>query len=166
MATISLKLFEFYNLDAELNGVTNQKTNEVVNKGLLQEKLSLVTKYWLSDLGKKAAAEKLAIDELKNDLIRKYGKPDDQGGITIPLTIDELDLDGQPVLDDISANGERVNKKILNPDFQAFNEEFNTLLKTEKELTYHDFSIEDFAKVETTDNFPTFFELLTNVKPA
>ena len=58
MEKISLKLFEFYNLDAELNGLTNQQTGEKIASGLIQEKLSLVTKYWLTELGKKVAAEK------------------------------------------------------------------------------------------------------------
>jgi len=44
MEKISLKLFEFYNLDAELNGLTNQQTGEKIASGLVQEKLSLVTK--------------------------------------------------------------------------------------------------------------------------
>ena len=49
MEKISFKLFEFYNLDSELNGVTNQQTGEVVSKGVLSEKIKLTTKYWLSD---------------------------------------------------------------------------------------------------------------------
>ena len=73
MEKISLKLFEFYNLDAELNGLTNQQTGEKIASGLIQEKLSLVTKYWLTELGKKVAAEKATIEELKNDLIKKFG---------------------------------------------------------------------------------------------
>ena len=42
MEKITLKLFEFYNLDAELNGLTNQGTGEVIAAGLLREKLPLV----------------------------------------------------------------------------------------------------------------------------
>jgi hypothetical protein len=53
MEKITLKLFEFYNLDAELNGAINQQTGAKISSGLLQEKLPLVTKYWLSDLGRK-----------------------------------------------------------------------------------------------------------------
>jgi N-methylhydantoinase B/oxoprolinase/acetone carboxylase alpha subunit len=93
MEKITLKLFEFYNLDAELNGMTNQQTGEKLASGLLQEKLSLVTKYWLTDMAKKVAAEKAAVEELKNDLIKKYGKEDDKGGISIPMIIDELDTE-------------------------------------------------------------------------
>ena len=61
MEKISLKLYEFYNLESELNGVTNQQTGEKISAGLLAEKLKLTTKYWLTELGKKVAAEKAGV---------------------------------------------------------------------------------------------------------
>jgi hypothetical protein len=159
MEKISLKLFEFYNLDAELNGLTNQQTGEKIASGLIQEKLSLVTKYWLTELGKKVAAEKAAVEELKNDLIKKYGKEDDKGGISIPMVIDELDEDGQPKKD-LDKDGNWFTKKVVNPDFQSFENEFNILLQTDKDLEYKAFTLEDFEKVETTENYSTFFKLI------
>jgi hypothetical protein len=159
MEKISLKLFEFYNLDAELNGLTNQQTGEKIASGLIQEKLSLVTKYWLTELGKKVAAEKAAVEELKNDLIKKYGKEDDKGGISIPMVIEELDSEGQP-MKDVDKDGNWFTKKVINPDFQLFEKEFNDLLQTEKELEYKAFTLEDFEKVETSENYGTFFKLI------
>lgn len=159
MEKISLKLFEFYNLDAELNGLTNQQTGEKIASGLIQEKLSLVTKYWLTELGKKVAAEKATIEELKNDLIKKYGKEDDKGGISIPMVIDELDSDGQPIKD-LDKDGNWFTKKVINPEFQSFETEFNNLLQTEKELEYKAFTLDDFEKVETSENYGTFFKLI------
>jgi hypothetical protein len=159
MEKISLKLFEFYNLDAELNGLTNQQTGEKIASGLIQEKLSLVTKYWLTELGKKVAAEKASVEELKNDLIKKYGKEDEKGGISIPMVIDEVDSEGQPVKD-IDKDGNWFTKKVINPDFQLFEKEFNDLLQTEKELEYKAFTLEDFEKVETSENYGTFFKLI------
>jgi len=159
MEKISLKLFEFYNLDAELNGLTNQQTGEKIASGLIQEKLSLVTKYWLTELGKKVAAEKAAIEELKNDLIKKYGKEDDKGGISIPMVIDELDEEGQPKKD-LDKDGNWFTKKVINPEFQSFELEFNNLLQTEKDLEYKAFTLEDFEKVETSENYGTFFKLI------
>ena len=159
MEKISLKLFEFYNLDAELNGLTNQQTGEKIASGLIQEKLSLVTKYWLTELGKKVAAEKASVEELKNDLIKKYGKEDDKGGISIPMVIDELDSDGQPIKD-LDKDGNWFTKKVINPDFQSFETEFNNLLQTEKDLEYKAFTLEDFEKVETSENYSTFFKLI------
>ena len=159
MEKISLKLFEFYNLDAELNGLTNQQTGEKIASGLIQEKLSLVTKYWLTELGKKVAAEKAAVEELKNDLIKKYGKEDEKGGISIPMVIDELDSDGQPIKD-LDKDGNWFTKKVINPEFQSFELEFNNLLQTEKELEYKAFTLDDFEKVETSENYGTFFKLI------
>jgi hypothetical protein len=159
MEKISLKLFEFYNLDAELNGLTNQQTGEKIASGLIQEKLSLVTKYWLTELGKKVAAEKAAVEELKNDLIKKYGKEDDKGGISIPMVIDELDEEGQPKKD-LDKDGNWFTKKVINPEFQSFELEFNNLLQTEKDLEYKAFTLEDFEKVETSENYSTFFKLI------
>lgn len=159
MEKISLKLFEFYNLDAELNGLTNQQTGEKIASGLIQEKLSLVTKYWLTELGKKVAAEKASVEELKNDLIKKYGKEDEKGGISIPMVIEEIDSEGEPKKD-VDKDGNWFTKKVINPEFQLFEKEFNDLLQTEKELEYKAFTLEDFEKVETSENYGTFFKLI------
>jgi len=49
---------------------------------------------------------------------------------------------------------------VLNPEFQSFEKEFNELLQAEKELEYKAFSLEDFEKVETSENYQTFFKLI------
>ena len=159
MEKITLKLFEFYNLDAELNGLTNQGTGEKLSTGLIQEKLSLTTKYWLTSLGKSVAAEKAAVEELKNDLIKKYGKEDGRGGISIPMVIDATDAEGN-LIKDTDPEDNEVVRKVINPDFQQFEKEFNELLQTEKDLEYKPFKLEDFEKVETTENYATFFKLI------
>lgn len=159
MEKITLKLFEFYNLDAELNGLTNQSTGETIAAGLLREKLPLVTKYWLTELGKKVAAEKASVEELKNDLIKKFGKEDEKGGVSIPMVIDELDADGNVVMT-TDADGKEVAKKVFNPDFQQFEKEFNELLQTEKELEYKPILLSDLAKLETEENYVTLFKLV------
>ena len=87
MEKVTLKLHEFYALDAELNGVMNQQTGEVITKGLLGEKIKLTTKYVLTDLSKKASAEKEAVEKLKEDLIKKHGDEDEKGGVSIPMYI-------------------------------------------------------------------------------
>lgn len=164
MEKITLKLFEFYNLDAELNGVTNPQTREKVSSGLVQEKLPLVVKYWLTDLAKKVAAEKTAIEDLKNELIRKYGKPDDRGGISIPVLVDQLDEQGNPVTF-TDSEGKEQTRKVINPDYQAFDKEFNDLLQDQKDLEYKPFNLSDFDNVETTENFSTFFKLIKVEEP-
>lgn len=159
MEKVTLKLFEIYNLEAELNGLRNQATGEVVAKGLLQEKLPLTTKYWLTDLAKKIGAEKAIVEELKNDLIKKYGKEDEKGNVSIPMMIDELDEEGKPKRD-LDKDGKWFNIQKINPAFEVFNQEFDTLLQTEKEIEYKPLKLSDFEKVETSENYATFFKLL------
>ena len=89
MEKISLKLSEFYQLEAELNGVVNQQTGEKLSNGLVNEKVKLTTKYWLTDLAKKVTAEKTAVEAVKDELIKKHGEADEQGNISIPVYINE-----------------------------------------------------------------------------
>jgi uncharacterized protein YpuA (DUF1002 family) len=142
MNKISLKLHEFYQLEAELNGVTNTRTGEVLAKGLLNEKIKLTTKYWLNDLLKKVSAEKESIEKLKEELIKKYGTTDEEGNVSIPMYIKD------------DANE-------ANPDFTKFQNDFNSLLSEDRELEYKSFKLEDFDNVETDNNYNIFFKLVT-----
>ena len=141
MKKISLKLHEFYQLEAELNGVTNTKTGEVIAKGLLNEKIKLTTKYWLSDLVKKVSAEKESIEKLKEELIKKHGTTDKEGNVGIQMYIK----------DDINE---------VNPDFTKFQNDFNSLLSEDRDLEYKGFKLEDFDNVETDSNYIVFFKLV------
>jgi hypothetical protein len=146
MKKISLKLHEFYQLEAELNGVTNTKTGEVIAKGLLNEKIKLTTKYWLSDLVKKVVAEKESIEKLKEELIKKYGTTDDQGNVGIQMYIkDSFNEDNTPT---------------TNPDFTKFQNDFNSLLSEDRDLEYKGFKLEEFDNVETDSNYIVFFKLV------
>lgn len=159
MQKITLKLHEFYNLDAELNGIVNQGTGEKLSSGLLGEKLSLVTKYWISDLAKKVAAEKQAIEQIKNDLIKKYGKEDENGSITIPMLVEDVDEEGVPYKD-VDPDGKETVRRKFNPDFQQFEKEFNELLQTEKDVEYKPIKLSELEKVETSENYTVFFKLV------
>ena len=160
MEKVTLKLYEFYNLEAELNGLVNQQTGEKIATGLLAEKLSMVTKYWLSDLAKKVATEKESIEKLKEELIKKHGTEDDKGGISIPMSIDEVDADGNAVKT-TDAEGNETVKKVINPEFVAFEKEFNELLQQERDVEYNTFKLADFSAVETSQNYTTFFKLVS-----
>jgi hypothetical protein len=151
MKKISLKLHEFYQLEAELNGVTNTKTGEVVAKGLLSEKIKLTTKYWLNDLLKKVSAEKESIEKLKEELIKKYGTTDKEGNVGIQMYTNE-------VIDDDTK--ELVSRE-MNPDFTKFQNDFNLLLSEDRDLEYKSFKLEDFDNVETDNNYNIFFKLVT-----
>jgi hypothetical protein len=149
MEKISLKLHEFYSLEIDLNGLTNQQTGEVVAKGLLSEKIKLTTKYWLSDLNKKVSAEKESVEKLKEELIKKHGETDESGNISIPMYINVV----------TNEEGEIVSREV-NPKFVEFQNDFNTLLQEERELEYHSFKLEEFENVETDGNYSTFFKLI------
>ena len=149
MEKITLKLSEFYQLDAELNGVVNQQTGEKLSNGLLNEKVKLTTKYWLSDLAKKVAAEKEAVEKIKNELIQKHGTADENGNISIPLYINEQ-TDGE---------GNVIGREI-NPKFVEFQNEFNALLEETRDLEHKGFKLEELESVESSDNYPVFFKLI------
>ena len=149
MEKVSLKLYEFYNLEAELNGVTNQQTGEVTSKGLLAEKIKLTTKYWLNDLVKKVVTEKEACEALKQELIKKHGEADEQGNVSIPMYINEVK----------NEEGQTVSREI-NPKFVEFQNEFNAVLNEDKELEYKGFTLEEFENVESEGKYDTFFKLI------
>lgn len=151
MEKISLKLHEFYQLEAELNGVTNTQTGEILAKGLLDEKIKLTTKYWLSDLVKKVSAEKESVEKLKEELIKKYGTADEDGNISIPMYINEV----------VDEDTKEVVSRDVNPDFVKFQNDFNSLLSEDRDLEYKGFKLEEFDNVETDGNYSTFFKLIT-----
>ena len=149
MEKISLKLYEFYNLDSELSGVTNQQTGEKVSAGLLAEKLKLTTKYWLTELAKKVAAEKTTVETLKEELIKKHGEADETGNISIPMYIDIVKDEDDKIIDGKN-----------NPKFIEFQNEFNALLQEEKELEYKPVNLNELENIESDGNYPTFFKLV------
>jgi hypothetical protein len=141
MAYIQLTLNEIYKLDSELNGFANQETGEILSLGLLSENLSLPTKYWLTNLAKKTSSEKSIIDQLRKDLIVKYGTKDKNDNFEIPVWTDET-------------------KTNFNPLYVQFQEEFNGLLQEVKEIEYHEFKLEEFNDVKTSDNYIIFYKLI------
>jgi hypothetical protein len=149
MEKSSLKLHEYYTLEAELNGVMNQETGEKVLKGLLNEKIKLTTKYWLTELAKKASAEKETVEKIKEELIKKHGEADEQGGISIPMYINIVK----------NEEGQTVSRE-LNPKFVEFQNEFNTLLEEQKEVEHSTFKLEEFDSVESDANYQVFFKLI------
>jgi N-methylhydantoinase B/oxoprolinase/acetone carboxylase alpha subunit len=150
MEKVTLKLHEFYALEAELNGVTNRQTGDVLAKGLLNEKIKLTTKYWLHDLTKKVAAEKESVEKLKEELIKKYGTTDEEGNVSIPMYINEV----------IDEETKEIVSRDINPDFIKFQNDFNGLLEEDRELEYKGFKLEEFDNVETDGNYSTFFKLI------
>jgi len=150
MAKITLKLYEYYSLEAELNGVIDQQTGRKISNGLLLERLKVTTKYWLQELAKKATAEKEACEIIRQDLIKKHGEADEQGNIRIEQFINVVnDADGKPVSGDV------------NPKFLEFQNEWNNFLNEEKELEFRDFKLSEFEETKSDSALTTFFKLVT-----
>lgn len=149
MNKVTLKLYEFYNLDAELNGVVNQQNGEVISKGLLAEKIKLTTKYWLNDLAKKVTDEKKAVEALKEELIKKHGEADENGSVSIPMYINIV----------TNEEGEIVSREV-NPKYVDFQNDFNALLQEEREVEHKPFKLEEFDNVESDGVYTTFFKLI------
>ena len=157
--TTKLKLADVLNLEAEINGFTNPQTNEKIINGLLNEKLSLVAKYWLNDLSKKANEIKVDVDKLRDELIKKYGEDDGTGNVGIVYSVDAFNEDGTPMTQ-LNEAGESVQLKRVNPKFIEFQSEYETLLQEEREVEHYEFTLAQFESVETADNIKVFFTLI------
>jgi hypothetical protein len=147
MKNLKVKLFEIYSLQSELNGLINQQSGEKVKNGILDEEIGLVAKYWINQLNDVVSAEVKTLDTQREELIKKYGTADEQGGVSLQMVIKEMDKDGK-----------EVSK--MNPNFAEFNKEFNELLSQEKELSYHPIKLETLSEVKSGNNYPTFFKFV------
>jgi hypothetical protein len=140
MEKITLTLGEIITLEAELNGFVNPETGEKVLSGLLNSKLNLAKKYWLTRLADKCQAEKKVVDGLREELIKKFGKEED-GKIFVETFLDK----------------ERTQ---VNPSFIEFQGEYMSLLNEKKELEYKPISVSDLEAVESEENYSIVFKLI------
>lgn len=147
--TTTLTLREVYELESEISGlVFGEKT---IIEGLLNQKISIVTKYHLTKLVSKLKEEKALMDEVKNDLIKKFGEEKEDGSVSIePFLVTKSTDD----------NGEEVEQRVQNPKFVEFSQEYGRLLEQNKDLEHYVFTIDDLSKVETTDNYNVLFKLI------
>lgn len=146
--TTSLTLREIYELEAELSGLTME--GKVLVEGLINQKISLVTKYYLNKLVTILKEEKKIVDDLKNEMIRKYGTEKEDGMIVIEPFI---------VTTEEAEDGSKVEKRVQNENFVKFSEEYSKLLEQVKDVEHYTFDINEFSKIETTDNYNMFFKL-------
>jgi hypothetical protein len=137
-----LTLGEIINLEAEINGVINQQTGQVVLKGLLTENIKLIIKYRLTKLAELLLSDKKTVDEMRNDLIRKYGEENSTGEIQIETHLDK-------------------EKTQINPKFTQFANEYNTLLTEQKEIEFPDITLEDIKDIKGEGYYGVFLKLIT-----
>jgi hypothetical protein len=136
-----LTLGEIIDLEAEINGIINQQTGQVILKGLLTENIKLIIKYRLTKLAELLLSDKKTVDEMRNDLIRKYGE-EDAGEIKIEKHLDK-------------------EKTQINPNFTQFANEYNTLLTEQKEIEFPDITLEDIKDIKGEGYYGVFLKIIT-----
>ena len=141
MKKINLTLNEIYLLSIELEGFTDDNGNKLV-VGLLNQNISMTTKYWLKKLSKIVSDIKKEGEEIKNEIIKKYGDEKD-GNVSINIYIDDK-------------NGE----KIINPSYIKVNNEFNKVLQEIHEIEYREIPLSDFEDIKTSDNYEIIYKLV------
>lgn len=144
----SLTLREVYELESEISGLTNE--GKVLIEGLINQKISIVTKYHMNKLVTVLRDEKKMIDEFKNELIKKYGKENEDGSFVIEPFV---------LVSEKNEEDEIISKRVQNVSFLKFSEEYSKLLNEVKDIEHNSFDINDFSKIETTDNYNIFFKL-------
>jgi len=139
MSKIKLQLGEIVALEAEINGIANQQTGQVALKGLLSENINLVIKYRLTKLAEVLSADKKTVDDMRNDLIKKYGEEDGKGGIAVNPFSDEA-------------------KTIQNPKWVLFANEYNALLAEQKEIDFPTITLEDIKDIKGEGFYGVFLK--------
>jgi len=118
---------------------------EELTKGehcLLAQKLAMTTKYYLNSLLNNIKLETTPCNDIKNELVKKYGEEKD-GNITINIKIKN-----------------EQGEEIINPNMLKFQDEFSPVLLIEKELEHKDFNIEEFKDVSSEGFYPVFYKLI------
>lgn len=144
----TLTLGEIRQLGDEINGLLNKENGSVIYEGFLNQKISVLLKYELTDLSEFLEKEKSKIESIKDELILKYGVQDDRGTKLEMWLIDKDD------------EGKILSKK-LNPKYIEFDEEMSKLMMVEKEIEYPDITKDDLKNIgETKDNYQVLFKLI------
>lgn len=150
MEKIKLKLSEVYGLNAELKGLSNQQTGEIIQKGILDENLSIKTKYSLSKVSTQLVKEIESVEKLREEIIKKYGDVDKDNNYFIPQRINEV----------IDEETKQVVSFDINPKFIQFQTEFESLLQEEVEIDYTPILL-DQIDIKSEINPSILFKLIT-----
>lgn len=151
MIKTTFKLGEILILSEEIHGLQDRQSGEKVQMGLLDEKISLVQKYWLNDLGKKTKGLVDELEPLRNELIKKYGDQGPDGSIGVSAFHDMKNEEGEVV------------GKTPNPKWASFQKEYDDLLGQQREIEHQEFLLGDFSEVKTENRYAVFMDKL--IKP-
>ena len=151
MEKVKLKLGDLLQLESEINGlvIPEKETQRVIYEGFTKQNLSIILKYELKELGEFLKTERKKIEELRDELIKKYGEDDNNGGIFVKMWIEETDEEGN------------VISKYINPKYVEFDNEYGTLLDQEKEIDTPEITKEDLKRAgDTKDDYKVLFTLI------
>ena len=120
MKEVELSLKEIFALHSRING-------DESNGGLLDSDLSMIERFWLNDLNDQLKRICGGVRNLRDDMIRRRGKPDSEGNVLIKATEEaELLIEGK-------------TRKILTytKEFLDFQSEYNQLMEESYKLTFN-----------------------------
>lgn len=149
MEKVKLSLKDALQLESELNGLVNQQTGEIIYDGFLKQNLSIIKKYELKETVEFLQNERKKVDELRNELIKKYGKDDGKGGLSVVM-LDEV----------LNDEGVVVSRK-FNENYLEFDKEYAELLKKEVEFDFPEVTKDDLKRAgDTQDDYIVLFKLV------
>jgi hypothetical protein len=149
MEKITLKLGEILELESEINGFVSPQTGDVILEGFLKQNLDIVLKYELTDFSDVLSNERKKLEGLRDELIKKYGEVSENGGIMVKMHNEIKDEEGN------------VISREFNENYVKFDEEYGTLLNTDKELEYPEITKEDLKSAgKTKDKYKVLFKLI------
>lgn len=149
MDKITLKLGDVLQLESEINGYTEPQTGEQVYEGFSKQNLSIILKYELSDFSTTLKSERTKVETLRDELIKKYGEEDGNGGILVKMYNEVKDDEGN------------VTGKVINPQYLEFDKEYGVLLNQEIEIEYPEITVQDLKEAgKTKDKYQVLFKLI------
>jgi len=149
MEKITLKLGDVLQLESEINGYIEPQTGEQVFEGFSKQNLSIILKYELSDFSTELKGERTKVEALRDELIKKYGEEDGNGGVLVKMYNEVKDDEGN------------VTGKVVNPQYIEFDNEYGLLLNQEIEIEYPEITKEDLKDAgKTKDKYQVLFKLI------
>jgi hypothetical protein len=149
MEKITLRLGDILQLESEINGFVNPETGKQVYEGFIKQKLSIILKYELTELSELLTKERKKVDGLRDELIKKYGEDDGKGGVFVKMFDETKDEEGN------------VISSKINENYLKFDDEYGTLLSTEKEIEYPEITKEDLKEAgKSNDDYKVLFKLI------
>ena len=149
MEKITLKLGDVLQLESEINGYIEPQTGEQVFEGFSKQNLSNILKYELSDFSTELKGERTKVEALRDELIKKYGEEDGNGGVLVKMYNEVKDDEGN------------VTGKVVNPQYIEFDNEYGLLLNQEIEIEYPEITKEDLKDAgKTKDKYQVLFKLI------